>query len=910
MSATAPEAWPSAQISLDGSWQLVPGDHPLAGLDGRDAVPIDVPGLWEAAGHLDLDGVAWYRRDFTVGDPQGWWTLHCGAVMDDADVYLNGRLAGSHRGGFTPFDLDCSGLIAAANTIAVRVTDHPADSPAHRRSAHGKQGWMNDMFGSPPSLYLTYGGIWQSLWLERHGPARIADCWVNSDPQDLAVEVTAAGLVGADAIVTVEVLGRQATRPLPNAGQPVTLRFGQVDAPLWSPQSPVLHEATVYVHSGGMLSHTRRVRFGLRTIRLGRSALELNGVPVQMHSALVQGFSARTLYGRQSRAEAEAEVSAALELGLTTLRLHIKAFDPVYLDVCDELGMLVHCDIPVAEPIAHDELGPDGPVAEQCAESAVEQVRRDRSHPSIVLWSAMNELGAEQLAVRAGAGYEGFARRLFEAVRAADPTRPVIENDWIEPDPDRVFASPVLTAHWYGRLSRTYLTTLREKTERWASTGRPLFVSEFGDWGLPAVDDPGGEPFWWYGPTLSGLIESTPWPASVADFIAATQGYQGLADRLQIELFRQVPGVLGWCLTELTDVPQEFNGLFDLLRNPKPAAMAEVRRAAQPVCPVLVRSHWAARTGEEVSGDLVVVNDGPAVRGAELMVGLAGAHWCASADLAAHAVTAAGLVRIACPAPPGDAMLSISVTDHGRTLGRNRYPVRVVAAPQAALTVTVPDDLRLRHLLTATGAALVEPRHAAPGRDLLVIGEQSLGPRQAEWLASWLGNGGHALLLAQDVEGPLPLPAALRLTSLETAWGSTPFIFTTGEPALPSLPLATVLAAELLSAAPEYIYGETGDGAFAGQTAVGVLKPPPGPLTGMVVGRLRTGGGLLTLCQLLLVDNGCTGDPLAAAILCDLLRWAVSLLSQGTSQLSHELVGRHRAAPERGEDRDGRLLAD
>ena len=42
--------------------------------------------------------------------------------------------------------------------------------------------------------------------------------------------------------------------------------------------------------------------------------------------------------------------------------------------------MLVHCDIPVAEPIAHDELGPDGPLAEQCVAAATEQVRRDRSH--------------------------------------------------------------------------------------------------------------------------------------------------------------------------------------------------------------------------------------------------------------------------------------------------------------------------------------------------------------------------------------------------------------------------------------------------------------------------------------------------------------------------------------------------
>jgi hypothetical protein len=53
------------------------------------------------------------------------------------------------------------------------------------------------------------------------------------------------------------------------------------------------------------------------------------------------------------------EVAAAKAVGLNTLRLHIKAFDPAYLEVCDELGMLLRCDVPVAEPIAHEELAAD-----------------------------------------------------------------------------------------------------------------------------------------------------------------------------------------------------------------------------------------------------------------------------------------------------------------------------------------------------------------------------------------------------------------------------------------------------------------------------------------------------------------------------------------------------------------------
>jgi hypothetical protein len=873
MSASGP-AWPASRRCLDGSWDFIPGDHRLADLAAGSGAPITVPGLWEAQGYLDLDGVAWYRRQFTVDDPAGWWTLRFGAVMDDAEVYLNGQALGAHRGAFTPFELECAGLVPGANEIAVRVTEHPSGTPAHRRSAHGKQGWMNSVFPSPPSLYLTYWGIWQSVWLERHGPARIRDCWVNADPDDLILEVTAAG---RDAVTTVvaEVLGERMALPVPADGAPAAFRLGKVDAPLWSPGSPTLHDATIHLYADGRLSDTRRVRFGLRTIRLTGSSFELNGVPFAMRSALVQGFSAGTLYGAQSRAEAEAEVRAAQDAGLNTLRLHIKAFDPVYLDVCDELGMLVHCDIPVAEPIAHDELGPDGPVTEQCVAAATEQVRRDRGHPSIVLWSAMNELGEARPSIRAGAGYEGFARRLYDAVRDADPTRLVIENDWIEPDPERVFRSPLLTAHWYGRLSTRYLAELRDKATRWAGTGRPLLLSEFGDWGLPDLSGGDEKHFWRYGAALRALVESTPWPASVADFVAGTQRYQGLADRFQIELIRQVPGVPGWCLTELTDVPQEFNGLLDLMRRPKKPAIDEIRRAARDVCPVLVRPHWAAQAGRMVDGEFVIVNDGPAIRGAEVVIRLASAEWHGRADLPAHGITAPRPFRLACSAPPGQARIDITVRLGGATLAANSYPVRVVAptAP-GGVPVTAVGDTRIRAALQEAGAAITTAGDADPGRDLLVIGERALHAHGAAAAAGWLRRGGHVLLQEQREPGLLPLPAPFRLTSLDTAWGSTPFIFTTAEPALAALPRAAVLASELLSASPDFVYTDLGEGPFTGEPAVAVLKPPPGELLGTVVGRVPVGPGLLTVCQLPLTDAALAGDPLALALISDLLRWS------------------------------------
>ncbi len=97
-----------------------------------------MPGLWEAQGHLDLDGVAWYRRRFRLDESDGWWTLRFGAVMDLADVFLNGRHLGHHDAPFTPFELDPSAALhPGLNTICVRVDDPPVTSREHLRMAHG-----------------------------------------------------------------------------------------------------------------------------------------------------------------------------------------------------------------------------------------------------------------------------------------------------------------------------------------------------------------------------------------------------------------------------------------------------------------------------------------------------------------------------------------------------------------------------------------------------------------------------------------------------------------------------------------------------------------------------------------------------------------------------------------------------
>jgi len=882
--------------SLDGTWELFCGDHELDDLGRLEPRPIRVPGLWEAQGLLELDGVAWYRRRFSLEDPAGHWTLRFGAVMDLAEVHLNGRHLGSNDLPFTPFELDPSAaLTAGVNELAVRVTDPPVDSPEHPRLPHGKQGWANHVFPSPPSLYMTYGGIWQPVTLRRHGPVAIRGVRCSSDPDDLTVTVRVenTGDHPATARLTAASVGLTVEASLaldPGAERETTLRLGASGAARWRPDDPVLHQLVVEAAADGVPSDAHTVRYGLRRVRVEGDRLLLDGEPYRMRSALVQGFRADTLYAEGDREAIRQEVTAAKAAGLNTLRLHIKAFDPAYLDVCDELGMLLHCDIPVAEPIAHDDLDGEGELADRCARAATAQVRRDANHASVILWSAMNELCLDCIPARGQPGYEAFARRVAGAVRDADPTRPLIENDWIDPDPDRVFTTLVLTAHWYGRLHAAWLAALDAKARRWAGLGRPLFVTEFGDWGLPELaEGDGDEPFWspagWYREAIAAL----PWPGSAAELIEGSQRHQGLSDRLQAEVFRRHDHLGGWCVTELTDVPWELNGLFDLERRPKPAAVAELARVGQPVLPMLELYSLVVGAGGRLTAPLHVANDGPPLPDVTVEVTLAGETTVVRlGSLPGWSATAAGSVDLPVPAVPGPHEVALRLLSGDREVATNMYPLRAVMSPARTVAWHAEEggagdsaerpstrSATLPHRGPGRGPGADEGgRVYHPAPDLMVVGEGALDAEVGEQVRERLAAGETVVVLAQDEKAAAFYPVAVEMAEVATAWGSTVFHFTCDQRALPSLPERAVLAGEDATVVPTHLLTRAGDTTWPETTVVGAFKPVPDPLAGPVVGALPVGAGRLVLCQYRLGDPAGKGDPAAQAILGDLLGWA------------------------------------
>jgi hypothetical protein len=851
-------------ISLDGAWEFFPGAESLDELASLEPASIRVPGLWEAQGYADLDGVAWYRRRFELNDVAGWWSLRFGAVMDIADVFVNGTAIGTHDGAFTPFELDPTGvLVAGENEIAVRVDDPPLGHPDHGRMPHGKQGWNNETFPSRPSLYMTYGGIWQPVTLHRHGPVVARDVFANGDPEGLAVTIDVCNRTGAAtrASVRMETLGRAHELEVdlgPGERRTLLAPFGEADAPRWSPEAPVLHELGVGVSVGGESSDRQTVRYGLRTVRVDGTRLLLNGEPYRMKSVLVQGFHAEELYAEGDSGSIREEIVAAKAVGFNTLRLHIKAFDPRYLDLCDEVGMLVHCDLPVAEPVDYDEVGPETLLARRCVDTAREQVRRDRNHPSIVLWTAMNELGERRIDRSPGGRYAAFARMLVGTIDENDGTRPVIENDWFEFSGRTVYASPILTAHWYGRLHRDYLDKLDRKIARSYGEDRVLLVSEFGDWGLPAMPERPDPPFWDAREAYASAVAEMLWPGSVESFVEETQRYQGVSDRLQAELFRRHDRLAGYCLTELTDVPHELNGLLDLHRRPKRAAVEEMTRANQPVLPMLDLRSFVVVAGTATDAPLHLANDGAALNDVVVDVDGAAVH---VGDVAAHSAGRAGRAALSAPAAPGPFDVVLRLSASGAIVAENRYRLRAVDEPRLARDLCVLGA-------GATAAALEELGARLDREAPALVAEGALDGATANDVAARLAAGETVVVLAQPWEAYRWYPVDVRIRPLDTRWGSSAFTFTTGRMRLAAFPEGGLLVGEDGTFHARGVVVSIDGRSFPDEPIV-VRYNPMGTL-GTIVGAHPVGRGRLVFCQYRLVQPALGGDVAARSLLADL----------------------------------------
>jgi hypothetical protein len=215
----------------------------------------------------------------------------------------------------------------------------------------------------------------------------------------------------------------------------------------------------------------------------------LNGHPVFLAAALDQDFYPDTIYTPPSTAYLRDQFKKAKELGLNMLRCHIKTPDPRYLDLCDEMGIMVWYEVP-NWAVLTKKSGSRG------REHLEQMLERDYNHASILILSVMNESWGIDLSEK---WQREWLVEMFDYAKSLDPTRIIVDNSACEGnfhvksdlDDYHVYFAIPDHAGWWADWCADFASRPAWTYSRYGDAQRtfkePILLSEFGNWGLPKL---------------------------------------------------------------------------------------------------------------------------------------------------------------------------------------------------------------------------------------------------------------------------------------------------------------------------------------------------------------------------------------------------------------------------------------
>ena len=505
--------------NLNGMWSyaLTSATTPRpAEFPGQILVPFPVESQLSRAGvWVAPDQRLWYRRAFKApakAKPDDRVLLNFGAVDWESAIYVNGALAGEHRGGYDPFSIDITEFLRGDGDqeLVVAVRDATDDGEQPR----GKQ------VRRPRGIYYTaVTGIWQTVWLECVPRLHVTALKIDPDLNAGVARVTVSTSGVADQITRVDLVAfegdREVSRVSGNGTGPLNPRALPLrNIHLWSPTDPFLYKLRVSLGSGDQVESY----FGMRSIAVrsdaaGVKRLFLNGKPLFQLGLLDQGWWPDGLYTAPTDDALASDIVKTKELGFNVIRKHVKVEPARWYYHADRLGMLVWQDMPSGNN--------KGPEAEANFTRELKTVIDAlRNHPSIVMWVPFNE------------GWGQHRTEQYVAwLKVYDPTR-IVNNTsgWTD-----MKVGDVADLHSYPGPAMPPL-------ER----GRAAVLGEFGGLGLPL------EGHTWLDRGNWGYRSYT----SLPDL---NKAYQDLLSQLRLHAG---DGLSSAIYTQTTDVEIEVNGVM------------------------------------------------------------------------------------------------------------------------------------------------------------------------------------------------------------------------------------------------------------------------------------------------------------------------------------------------------------
>jgi beta-galactosidase len=473
--------------SFDFGWKFLKADASGAqqpGFGDANWKDVDLPHDWSIEGPFDQNapakgegaylptGIGWYRKRFRLAESDRDRKVAIGfdGVYQNSEVWINGQYLGKRPYGFIGFSYDLTPHLffgARDNVIAVKV----------------------DNSHQPNCRWYTGSGIYRHTWLLVTNRLHVAT-WgtfattphAAQDSSLVQVKTTVRneGKGEANCTLATSILDRdgnavgsaEALQDIGESGEYEFVQQVKVDKPnLWSPDNPYLYKVRSTVRDQSGVVDVYDTPIGIREASfdadkgflLNGKQVKLNGVCLHAEGGAVGAAVPERVWERRL------EILKAM--GCNSIRTSHNPYAPEFMDLCDKLGFLVMNEI-------YDEWKEPKPQTpnfgyriyfdEWSERDVTSFIHRDRNHPSVVLWSAGNEI-VDQL-VPAGAG---TVRRLVGIFHREDPTRPVTAGC------DRIVAEPVAVSQEFLEqldvVGYNYVDRWRDRAEKYYSIDRQAF---------------------------------------------------------------------------------------------------------------------------------------------------------------------------------------------------------------------------------------------------------------------------------------------------------------------------------------------------------------------------------------------------------------------------------------------------
>ncbi|MBD1937756.1 glycoside hydrolase family 2 TIM barrel-domain containing protein [Microcoleus sp. FACHB-68] len=497
-------AGPRSRVSLNNSWKFLREDVKGAELprynDAGWSV-VNLPHTWNAEDAFDevpgyYRGAGWYRKTLEIDSNLKGKNLflYFEAVNQVADVFVNGKLACHHEGGYSAFACEVTDLVnfggeAGGNTIAIKADNS-----------------FNENIAPLSADFTFYGGIYRDVWLIATEPLHInvldfASPGIYIDTPTVSEERATVRIRGTVVNSTAENKQVRVKNTITDArGKTVASLESSVNVPtngkttfeqlsesinnpqLWSTDNPYLYTVATNIYDGDSVVDIVENPLGFRWFSFdAEKGFFINGKPLKL-----QGTNRHQDYkGMGSAVSNEihrSDLQMIKDMGANFLRLAHYPQDPVVLQTADQLGLIIWEEIPLVNYIT-----PSQAFTETSKVMLTEMIRQHYNHPSVLMWGYMNEIflkGPEKTPEYQQKTLE-LAQILEKLLRQEDPTRtsvmamhriPLYNEAGIADVPQVVGWN--IYAGWYSGVFTDFGKFLDNQHEKFPS--RPIIVSEYG----------------------------------------------------------------------------------------------------------------------------------------------------------------------------------------------------------------------------------------------------------------------------------------------------------------------------------------------------------------------------------------------------------------------------------------------